>query len=59
MNLGDVLFQLIMFILMIGIFFAVFYFVRKLLTKQQPNKENQIEQKLDRIIELLEQDKKQ
>ncbi|HZH60077.1 MAG TPA: DUF4083 family protein [Metabacillus sp.] len=59
LNAGDVIFQLIMFLFIFGIFFVVFFVVRSLLTKQkQPNKSNDIEQKLDRIIELLEQDKK-
>ncbi|KKK38163.1 hypothetical protein WQ57_10155 [Mesobacillus campisalis] len=59
MNFGDVIFQLLSFIFMFGLFFAVFFLVRSLMSKQQqPNKNNNIEQKLDRIIELLEQDRK-
>ncbi|MBS4189318.1 DUF4083 family protein [Bacillus sp. FJAT-49705] len=52
-----VIFQLLMFIFIIGIFFAVFFVVRSLLTKQPSNKDS-IEQKLDRIIELLEKEKR-
>ena len=55
-NGGDVLFTLL-FIL--GIFVVVLFIVRLTLTKQkQSNKSTAIDQKLDRIIELLEQDKK-
>jgi hypothetical protein len=58
MNIGDVIFQLLMFIIIFGIFSAVFFLVRSLVTKQ-PNWSNNIEQKLDRIIELLEKDKRE
>ncbi|HWJ77019.1 MAG TPA: DUF4083 family protein [Niallia sp.] len=59
LNAGDVIFQLIMFLFIFGMFFVVFFVVRSLITKQQqPNKSDDIEQKLDRIIEILEQDKK-
>lgn len=59
MNTGDIIFQLIMFLLLGGIFAVVFFLVRSLLSRnQQPKKENEIERKLDRIIELLEQDRK-
>jgi len=48
-----------MFLFIFGMFFVVFFVVRSLITKQQqPNKSDDIEQKLDRIIEILEQDKK-
>jgi hypothetical protein len=57
MNIGDLLFQLVFFILMIGIVAAVFYAVRSLVIKE-PNNSKSIEQKLDRIIELLEKDNK-
>ncbi|WLR54740.1 DUF4083 family protein [Mesobacillus subterraneus] len=57
MNIGDLLFQLIFFILLIGIVAAVFYAVRTLVIKK-PNNQKSIEQKLDRIIELLEKENK-
>lgn len=57
MNFGDLLFQIIFFILMIGLVAAVFYAVRSLVIKG-PDKQNSMEQKLDRIIELLEKDNK-
>ncbi|QED47627.1 DUF4083 family protein [Cytobacillus dafuensis] len=55
MNISDLMVQLLMFIFIIGIFFAVFFVVRSLLTKQ-PSQTNSIEQKLDRIIELLDKE---
>ena len=58
MNIGDLLFQLIFFILLIGIFAAVFYLVTSLM-KKKPDDSNSIEQKLDRIIELLEKNNKE
>lgn len=56
-NIGDLVYQLIMFILLLGMIFAVYFFVRSLLARS--NKSNSIEQKLDRIIELLEKDKRE
>ncbi|MGG0413347.1 DUF4083 family protein [Peribacillus simplex] len=53
MNIGDVIFQLFTFICLFGVFFLV----RSLVTKQ-PSKSENIEQKLDRIRDLLEKDKK-
>ncbi|MFJ8068399.1 DUF4083 domain-containing protein [Peribacillus sp. NPDC096447] len=55
-NIGDMVYQLIMFVLLIGMIFAVYFFVRSLLTRSK--KSNSIEQKLDRVIELLEKDKR-
>lgn len=56
-NIGDLVYQLIMFILLLGMIFAVYFFVRSLLARL--NKPNNIEQKLDRAIELLEKDKRE
>lgn len=58
MNMGDLLFQLIFFILLIGIFAAVFYVVTSLI-KKKPDNSKSVEQKLDRIIELLEKNNKE
>ncbi|MGG4268113.1 DUF4083 family protein [Peribacillus simplex] len=55
--MGDVLFQLVFLIFIFGLLFGVFFMVRSLVTKQ-PRKSESIEQKLDRIIDLLEKDKK-
>ncbi|PKF89943.1 hypothetical protein CW306_09935 [Bacillus sp. BA3] len=49
-------YQLIMFVLLIGMIFAVYFFVRSLLTRSKQT--NKIEQKLDRVIEMLEKDKR-
>ncbi|MFJ5748176.1 DUF4083 family protein [Peribacillus frigoritolerans] len=51
------LYRLIMFILLLGMIFTVYFFVRSLLARL--NKPNNIEQKLDRVIELLEKDKRE
>ncbi|GAB6256882.1 DUF4083 domain-containing protein [Bacillus sp. BA3] len=55
-NIGDMVYQLIMFVLLIGMIFAVYFFVRSLLTRSKQT--NKIEQKLDRVIEMLEKDKR-
>ncbi|MFJ7306305.1 DUF4083 domain-containing protein [Peribacillus frigoritolerans] len=55
--MGDLVYQLIMFILLLGMIFAVYFFVRSLLARS--NKSNRMEQKLDRVIELLEKDKRE
>ncbi|WP_340372157.1 DUF4083 family protein [Peribacillus sp. FSL E2-0218] len=54
---GDMLYQLVFLIFIFGLFSGVFFLVRSLITKQ-PSKSENIEQKLDRIIDLLEKDKK-
>ncbi|MCM3170256.1 DUF4083 domain-containing protein [Peribacillus frigoritolerans] len=56
-NIGDLVYQLIMFILLLGMIFAAYFFVRSLLARS--NKSNRMEQKLDRVIELLEKDKRE
>ncbi len=58
MNIGDLVFQLISFILVIGLVSAVFYAVRSLVMKNNLDNSKSIEQKLDRIIELLEKNNK-
>lgn len=58
MNIGDLLFQLITFILLMGIVAAVFYVVKSLI-KRKPDDSKSVEQKLDRIIELLEKNNKE
>ncbi|PJN88676.1 hypothetical protein CVN76_19440 [Bacillus sp. mrc49] len=52
------IYQFFIIIVIVGIFFAVYYFVRARPAKQ-PSKSGNMEQKLDRIIELLEKDKKE
>lgn len=58
MNIGDLLFQLIFFILLMGIVAAVFYVVTSLI-KRKPDDAKSVEQKLDRIIQLLEKNNKE
>lgn len=57
-NVGDIVFTTI-FILIILFFVSFTLFIRRLLVTQRKSAENnrRVEQKLDRIIELLEQDK--
>ncbi|RTR36203.1 DUF4083 domain-containing protein [Robertmurraya yapensis] len=55
MNIGNVLFQLIMFLLLIGLSSVAFVIVRSALKRNSTNKT--MERKLDRIIELLEKEK--
>ena len=57
-NSGDMIYQFFIIIVIVGIFYAVYYFVRARAAKQ-PSKSGNMEQKLDRIIELLEKDKKE
>ncbi|RFU68341.1 DUF4083 family protein [Bacillus sp. V59.32b] len=56
-NIGDIIFQIICFIVLIGIVIAIFLFI-KYLIKRKPDHSVRIEQKLDRVIDLLEKDKK-
>jgi hypothetical protein len=56
LNIDDVVFQLIIFIILSWIFSIVFFIIRSYFI-DQPNKTNNIEQKLDKIIKLLEKDK--
>lgn len=56
-NIGDILFQLISFILLFGMIYAIYFFVRALVTR--PRNTNSVEQKLDKIIELLEKEKRE
>ncbi|WP_155645478.1 DUF4083 family protein [Peribacillus simplex] len=52
------IYQFFIMIVLVGIFYAVYYVVRARAAKQ-PSKSGNMEQKLDRIIELLEKDKKE
>lgn len=60
MNIGDIIFQLIIFLLILLSLVSIGGIVRSLIKKQRTtvHQNSQIEQKLDRIIELLEKDKK-
>ncbi|MFJ7637848.1 MULTISPECIES: DUF4083 family protein [unclassified Peribacillus] len=56
-NVGDILFQLIMFIVLFGVIFAICFFVWTLVRRSRHS--NSIEQKLDKVIELLEKEKRE
>lgn len=59
-NIGDVVSTLIIIVLIILFFVSITLFFRKMSATQRKRAENNIkvEQKLDRIIKLLEQDKR-
>lgn len=58
-NVGDIIFQIIFILLIILFFVSLTLFVRRMSITQRKRAENnmKVEQKLDRIIELLEQDR--
>lgn len=60
MNWGDFLFQFVFLGLIVLFVFSFTLFIRRLLlnSKEKNRQLNQIEKKLDKIIELLEKDKK-
>lgn len=63
MNIGDVLYQVFMFAILLGIMFAIYYFIRGLVNKMSGkhtvnSDSRRIEEKLDRIIEILEKEKR-
>lgn len=58
LNIGDVFFQFLMFFVLLGLIFAVYFGIRCLTkTGTRSSREDAIEEKLDKIIELLEKDK--
>jgi hypothetical protein len=58
-NVGDIIFQLVVFGLIILFFVSFALFIRSLINKQRKkvHSNSNIEAKLDKIIELLEKDK--
>ncbi|MBD7937160.1 DUF4083 family protein [Cytobacillus sp. Sa5YUA1] len=56
-NLGDFIFQVLMFLFLIGIISIIVGASKSLFSKKKSNENNRIEQKLDKVIELLEKDK--
>ncbi len=56
-NVGDIIFQFIMLLFILGITFAIFLVVRSLVNNQSRSKN--MEQKLDKIIEMLEKEKQE
>ncbi|WP_141433511.1 DUF4083 family protein [Bacillus sp. 03113] len=58
-NYGDIIFQFIMLIILLTIIIVIFYFIKSIFTnKSAIQRSIIIEKKLDRILELLEKDKK-
>ncbi len=57
MNIGDLMFQFIMFFILIGIIFTIYHFVRLIIKSSRTTDFKNIEQKLDKIIELLKKEK--
>ncbi len=55
-NTGGVLYFILMFLLIFGTIISLFFAIR--ITIKRSNNTNNIEQKLDKIIELLEKDKR-
>lgn len=54
---GDVLYFVLMFLLILGTIISLFFAIR--ITIKRSNNTNNIEQKLDKIIELLEKDRRE
>ncbi|USK57804.1 DUF4083 domain-containing protein (plasmid) [Cytobacillus solani] len=57
LNYGDVIFQLLMLIFLIAVITAIVIVIKSVLNKKAPQQSQDIEKKLDKIIELLEKDK--
>lgn len=57
-NIGDVLFQIVSLVFLVGIIAFVYILIRSLVSKQKSTPTS-IDQKLDRIIDMLEKDKKE
>ena len=56
-DIGGVLYLVLMFLFIFGTIISLFFAIR--ITYKRSNNINNIEQKLDKIIELLEKDKKE
>lgn len=58
-TVGDIVFQIVFILLIVLFFVSLMLFIRRMWNTQRKNAENnmKMEQKLDRIIELLEQDR--
>lgn len=51
MNVGDVVSQLIIFVILLGLIYAVYYVVRSILKQSGNSNSKNIEHKLDKIID--------
>jgi hypothetical protein len=57
-NMGDLLFQILSMLLMVGFVTVFIYILVSYLNRSKKPSSTAIEEKLDRIIELLEQERK-
>ena len=57
LNYGDVIFQLLMFLVLIALISGIVILFKAIINKRATQSSNNMEKKLDRIIELLEKDK--
>lgn len=58
MNMGDLLFQIFSMLLMVGFVTVFIYILVNFLNRSKKSSSKAIEEKLDRIIELLESERK-
>lgn len=58
LNMGDLLFQILSMLLMVGLVTVFIYILVSYLNRSKKPSSSAIEEKLDRIIELLEQERK-
>ncbi|WP_391557787.1 DUF4083 family protein [Robertmurraya sp.] len=58
LNMGDLLFQILSMLLMVGFVTVFIYILVSYLNRSKKSASTAIEEKLDRIIELLEQERK-
>ncbi|AYA74598.1 hypothetical protein DOE78_03510 [Bacillus sp. Y1] len=58
LNMGDLLFQILSMLLMVGFVTVFIYILVSYLNRSKKPSSTAIEEKLDRIIELLEQERK-
>ncbi|WP_307470949.1 DUF4083 family protein [Cytobacillus purgationiresistens] len=55
-NMGDIIFQILMFLILFGFIYFIVQIIRILRSKRNDNKV--VEEKLDKVIELLEEQKR-
>lgn len=58
LNMGDLLFQILSMLLMVGFVTVFIYILVSYLNRSKKTSSSAMEEKLDRIIELLEQERK-
>ena len=58
-NIGDILFQIITLLILLAIIFGIYSLIKKAISSnKQAKKIIEVEEKLDKVIELLEKEKK-